>query len=133
MIGLAPSSFNAIVDTYQKVEFKITSDDFVTMAFTTADEPIKGVGTFEQVAVQEIYSAMNEGQGRFLSTYPPTTYRQEADVDTQYDLITFGGLDDAFSDIVGQNPKSTQNFILAVYKDSSQFAALQTVLGSSAA
>lgn len=133
MIGLAPSSFNPIVDTYQKVEFKITSDDFVTMEFTTADEPIKGVGTFEQVAVQEIYSAMNEGQGRFLSTYPPTTYRQEANVDTEYDLITFGGLDDAFSDIVGNNPKSTQNFILALFKDSTQFTSLKTVLGSSAA
>jgi len=133
MTGLAPSSFNPIVDTYQKVQFVVTSNDFVTMEFTTSTEPTKGTGTYEQVATQEIYCAMNEGQSRFLSAYPPTTYRQEAVAGTEYDMITFEAWDNAFSDIVGQNPKSKQQFVLALYKDSTQFTSLKTVLGTSAA
>ena len=46
---------------------------------------------------------------------------------------TFGAYNDEFSNLVGQAPKSKQLFVLALFKDSTQFTSLKTILGTSAA
>jgi len=130
MTGLVRTTpFNPVVDRYEKVQFDVTSNDTITAEFTTTTTPYEGIGHWEQVSVKEIYCAMNEGQGRFLSKYPPTNYRNEAAEGTSYDILSFQAYDQEFSDITGNNPKSKMRFELALFAGSTQVTELGAVFG----
>lgn len=133
MTGIKPPTFSPETDTYDKVRYHVTSEDFVNAAFTTSQEAYEGTGVYEQISVQELFSFMNEGGGRFRTAYPSLNARSEAAVGTTYSQITVTAYDDEFSDIVGNNPKSNVSITLALYAGSTQYTELKTVLGSSAA
>ena len=110
--------FDPVTDMYNPVRFTITTSGFAPDLdiSTTAADP--GSGTYEQVAQQEIYSAMNEGKP-WVQAYPPTKYRLEADPDNDYDILSvvYPATDSGGSIPVhtgtGQVPTATFRLIIA--------------------
>lgn len=84
----ADSGFNAQTDFYSKVRFSLASADFDASVGTTASVVAsEGVGSYYEVAQLESKYAMNDGKGKYVSAYPPTSYRGEATIGNTYDLI----------------------------------------------
>lgn len=109
-------TFNPVTDTYSKVKFAVTSEDFdSTVTFRTATDPSEGIGSYYEVAQREVYCAMNEYAGRFLSAYPPTKYRGEALSTEAYDIIVIEGTNEEAVFVgTGIKPVSKFRIILAL-------------------
>lgn len=123
--------FDPVTDMYHKVMFSLTYSGFegdVSISTTAADP---GTGTPEQVAQQEIYSAMNDGKP-FVQMYPPTNYRTETDFTATYQILTFEARHDAYEAVgTGQRPVSLYKIILAVDSTlADDIADLNTILSA---
>ena len=121
--------FDPINSYYHNVMFDLTYsgfDDGIDIGYQAANP---GTGTYEQVAMQEVYSAMNEGNV-YISGYPRTNYRLEADPTAAYQILTFEFVHDAFEAIgTGQKPVSLVKLILAVESTlADDIADLNTIL-----
>lgn len=126
--------WNPIEDslTNQKVYFDITSEDFGTLTEYKAQKMNPGVGTYEQVSYQEIYSQFID-KSPIVSTRPRTKYRLESVEGNGYTLYNFKVLSsDIHWNATGINNKSYVNITIAL-KDTlaTDITAMDTILAVS--
>lgn len=126
-------SFNPIEDSMvnQKVYFDITSEDFGTLSEYKAVKMNPGIGTYEQVSYQEVYSQFLD-KDTITSKRPRTKYRLESKEGTPYTLYNFTITNPTINfEAVGQSVSSRANITLAVDASlATDIAALTTVLGA---
>lgn len=76
-----------------------------------------GSGTYKQVAYQEVWTTMNEGNAT-ISAYPPTKYSNAANPDNVYGTIVVNGADAGYtSAATGQAPVSKFTIIIQAATD----------------
>ena len=125
--------FNPIEDSTvnQKVYFDVTSEDFGTLSEYKAIKMNPGIGTYEQVSYQEVYSQFLD-KDTITSKRPRTKYRLESKEGTPYTLYNFTITNPTINfEAVGQSVSSRANITLAVDASlATDIAALTTVLGA---
>ena len=124
--------FDPIVDSKvnQKVYFDITSEDFGTLTEYKAAVMNPGMGTYESVAYQEIYSQFLD-KDVITSKRPRTKYRQEAIEGVPYNIYTFVSNSSVTYEAVGQNVGSKDRITIAINTGlTAELAYLITILTS---
>ncbi len=121
-VAIDSSTFNPVTESHRPVVFKLSWDRISEPDTASADpttityevDPVPGIGTFEEVAVREVYTTMNEGNP-FISAYPPTNYRKIADSTQTYKTYVINGTDESYtSATTGQRPVSKFNIYVCV-------------------
>ena len=114
----ATVTFNPRNDTYSKVSFAITSEDFDSNAtFTTSTLATLGLGTYYQVASLEQWLAGNEGIGLYYDRVPQPVFRGQASSSETYDITAIETYDDNFVNAT-TGIKPVSKFRLLIAQDS---------------
>jgi hypothetical protein len=129
--GKARPNFNPQTSYYSKVRFTVSSEDFNSSAvFATSQVAYEGDGTYEQVAMKEIYCGMNQYVGRYSESYPAPKFRTAATIGNAYDTIIVEGYNDEYtSATTGIKPVSKFTIIIRVEDSIAAHDEIDTFFG----